>query len=156
MRRWVPALAVLILVLALADGVVHFALDIVLFRGNFFGALGPPPGAAPPGQGGPPQMPLPLNQLFVLNLVGYIVLAALFWFVGRGAGLWSRVVDAALIVYVVVTFVAWWQFGRPNPQNLGILSKTIEVLLLLAVIAYIALVGAPSVETRERVGAASG
>src|SRR5215470_8244938 len=89
-------LAIVITILALADGVLHFSLDYLLFRGNLIGRLGPPPGAAPPpgGGGGPPQFPLPLNQLFVLNLLGYIVLLLIFWFVAPHLGDWAWVVDA--------------------------------------------------------------
>lgn len=72
-------LAVLISLLALADGVLHLSLNFVLFRGNLFGSLGPPPGApAPPGGGGPPSFLVPLNQAFTLNLIGYVVLVLLF------------------------------------------------------------------------------
>src|SRR5512133_567043 len=85
--RWI--LPAIITVLALADGLVHLSLDFVLFRGNFFGPgrSGPPPGRlAPPPGGGPPQLPLPLNELFLLNFVGYVVLALLFWFAPRWLG----------------------------------------------------------------------
>jgi hypothetical protein len=43
-------LAPLIAVLALADGVLHLALDVVLFHGTFFGSgapAGSPPGVRP-------------------------------------------------------------------------------------------------------------
>jgi hypothetical protein len=130
-------LAVVITVLALADGLLHLSLDFILFRGNLFGRLGPPPGAPPPGGGDPPPLPLPLNQLFVLNLVGYVVLILAFWFGGRWLGRWRWLVDVAFILYVVVVFGAWLQFGRPNPMGLGLLSKAIEVVLVLALLAHL-------------------
>lgn len=84
-------LPVIISVLALADGLLHFMLDFVMFNGNLWGSgsqagppPGPPPGAAAgaggPPPGGPPglQLPLPNNELFVLNAIGYIVLVLVF------------------------------------------------------------------------------
>jgi hypothetical protein len=130
-------LAALITLLALADGLLHLSLDFVLFRGNVFGRLGPPPGAAPPPGPPPPQFPLPLNQLFVLNLVGYVVLLLAFWFGGRWLGRWQWLVDVALILYVAVVFVSWLQFGRPNPMGLGYLSKVIESVLVVALLVHI-------------------
>src|SRR5437588_13075309 len=100
--RFRGALAVIITLLALADGAVHLSLDFVLFRGNLFGALGPPPGApAPPlGAAGPPTFLLPLNQMFTLNLCGYVALLLTFWFIGRRLGSRPWLVDAVIILSV--------------------------------------------------------
>ena len=135
-------LPALIAVLAVADGAVHLYLDAVLFRGNFFGPLGPPPGAPSPPPGAPPPgppipLPLPLNQMFVANFVGYVVLIALMWFAFRSLGRWRWWIDVPLVVYTAVVFLAWWQFGRPNPMGLGVLSKTIEVVLVLTLLVHI-------------------
>jgi heme A synthase len=135
-------LPALISVLAIADGLLHLYLDAALFRGNFFGPLGPPPGAPVPPPGarppGPPiPLPLPLNQMFVANLVGYVVLIALMWLAFRSLGRWRWWIDVPLVVYTAVVFLAWWQFGRPNPMGLGVLSKTIEVVLVLALLVHI-------------------
>ena len=138
-------LRILIPVLTLADGALHLALDFVLFRGNLFGnpfAGGPPPGAPPPGTpprdgGGPPPLPLPLNQLFLLNFIGAMILAALFWFAPRWLGKKSWWVNIALIAYEATTFAGWWLLGAPNPLNLGYLSKSIEVVLIVALVAGI-------------------
>ena len=140
-------LPIIITVLALADGALHLSLDFVLFRGNLFGSGfsgGPPPGrppGAPPGGARPPagpgfQPPLPLNELFLLNLIGYVILVLLFWFGPRWLGKWRWVTDVALLVYVVVVFSAWWSFGRPNPMGLGYLSKAVEILLVIALISH--------------------
>jgi len=128
-----------ITILALIDGLLHFSLDYVLFRGNLFGSLGPPPGAPPPagGGGGPPQFPLPLNQLFVLNLCGYIVLLLIFWFVAPRLGSWAWLVDVAFILYVAVIFGGWLSIGGPNPRGLGYFSKTVETLLIIALLAHL-------------------
>jgi hypothetical protein len=128
----------LIALLALADGVLHLSLDFVLFQGNLFGTLGPPPGVAPPpGGGGPPPFPLPLNQLFVLNLVGYVALVLIFWFVAPRLGNRRWLADALLIVYVAVVFVGWLRIGGPNPRGLGYLSKGIEIVLVIALLVHL-------------------
>jgi hypothetical protein len=149
--RWIlPAIVTL---LALADGALHFALDYVLFHGNLFGALhfGPPPGpagAAPPPSP-PPQSPIlqsldiaritgiPLNRLFVLNAIGYVVLAIAFLLAPRLLGRWSWIVDLALVVYAAASIVGWLDVGSPNPNGLGYLSKVLEVLLIATLLAHI-------------------
>lgn len=141
-------LGILITILALADGILHFSLDYVLFRGNLFGRLGPPPGAPPPpsGGGGGPQFPLPLNQLFVLNLFGYVILLLLFWFVAPRLGSWAWLVDALFILFVALTFVGWLNAGAPNPRGLGYLSKALEFLLVVALLIHM---GTRMVRARE-------
>jgi hypothetical protein len=127
---------IVIAILALVDGVLHLALDQVLFRGNFgFFRLGEPRTGPPPGgpSGGPPpgprppDLPLPLNELFVLNFVGWVVLVAAFWLAPRA---WRWLVEAAMIVYTLAIIGGWMYIWSPNPMNLGYLSKTIEVALI--------------------------
>jgi hypothetical protein len=131
-------IAALITLLVLADGALHLSLDFVLFRGNLFGRFGPPPGAPapPPGAGGgPPEFLLPLNQMFVLNLVGYLVLLAVFWIVALKLPDWNWFADVLLVVYVAMVFYAWLRFGAPNPMGyLGYLSKGIEILLVVTLL----------------------
>ena len=137
-------LPALITVLALADGVLHLSLDFILFHGHLFGfgsPSGPPPGAAPraprPPTAGPPvRLPLPLNELFLLNFIGYVVLVLVFWFGPRLLGRWRWLADVALIVYAAAAFLAWLDMGRPNPMGLGYLSKGIEILLVIALVAH--------------------
>lgn len=113
-----------IVILAVADGLLHLALNFVLFRGNL---LGPLPFRSP--------FPLPLNQLFVLNFVGYIVLAAAFWVAPRSLGSRRWLVNVVLIVYTALSILGWMKIGMPNPQGLGYLSKGLEVALIVAVAA---------------------
>jgi hypothetical protein len=142
LRSWV--LPIVITALALIDGAIHLSLDIVLFRGNFFGRLGPPPGAGPNPQGPPPgappgppiPLPLPLNQMFLLNCIGYVLLVAVFWLVYRRLRRWPRWADVPLIVYVGAVFLGWVDFGMPNPQGLGYLSKGVEIVLMIALLAH--------------------
>ncbi len=129
-----------IALLALADGVIHLLLDFVLFGGR--GALpsgprpGLPPGGPPSGARGFPFI-LPLNQLFLLNFLGEVVLVLLFlaghrWFSKR-----RWLINVAMIVYAAATFGAWLLFGRPNPMGLGYLSKGIESVLIIALLVDI-------------------
>ena len=74
--------------------------------------------------------PLPLNQLFLLNAIGYVVLVAAFWLAPRVVGTWSWLVNAVLIVYSAASIGGWIMVGMPNPSGLGYLSKAIEVVLI--------------------------
>ena len=133
-------LAIFLTVLALADGILHLSLDFVLFRGNLFGPLGPPPGAAPPAGAAPPppqHLPVPLNQLFVLNFVGYLLLVLFFWFVAPRLSSLSWLGAALLIIWAAATFFGWVMYGAPNPRGLAYLSKGVEIVLVIALLAYL-------------------
>ena len=133
---------IVISVLALGDGTIHLLLDYVLFRPRPRPTGGGTAGPTP-GRGGPPPgairnpLILPLNQLFILNFAGEVVLVLLFWFSRRLLGARRWLVDVVMIVYAGATFVAWWMFGRPNPMGLGYLSKGIEIVLIIALIVDI-------------------
>lgn len=149
-------LPLIITVLALADGLLHFRLDYILFRGRLWGEPsfgGPPPGApprgtgapggsAPPRGGGPPSplplISLPLNELFLLNFIGFIVLAVIFWIVLRTRPAWIWVVDIVLILYTLASIIGWVRIGMPNPQGLGYLAKGLEIALIVALVAHLA------------------
>jgi hypothetical protein len=126
-----------IAILALADGIIHLSLDFILFRGNLIGPLLPPPGA--PARTGPPRVNpliLPLNQLFVLNLIGAVVLVVLFWFSDRWLGSRRWLMNVALMIYEAAALFAWLDIGRPNPMGLGYLSKGIEIVAIITLVAY--------------------
>jgi hypothetical protein len=120
-------LRIAIVVLALADGVLHLALNQVLFRGNFFGPL---PFPSP--------FPLPMNQLFTLNFVGYVVLALAFWLAPRFVGQRVWLLDVVMIGYTVLAIVGWVQIDMPNPMGLGYLSKALEIALIVALVVHAA------------------
>ncbi len=132
----------IIALLALADGVLHFSLDLILFRGNFIGSpfrSGPPSGAPAPGRGGAPgagpfPLPLPLNELFLLNFIGAVVLVLLFWFGRERLGVKRWWVNVIMVAYAAATFGGWLLVGRPNPMGLGYLSKGIEIALIVALV----------------------
>jgi hypothetical protein len=139
-------LPIIITILALADGVLHFGLDFILFRGNIIGGFGPRPGAGsgtaprpatPPPGPRPPQLPVSLNELFLLSLVGYVVLLALFWLAPRWLGRWSWLVDVAMIAYAGLIFAGWLLFGHPNPMGLGYLARGVELLLAVTLVIHI-------------------
>ena len=125
-----------IALLALADGTIHLALDFVLFRGNLIGSPFPSGGGAPSSGSRSGLSALPLNELFLLNFIGAVVLVVLFWFANRWLGARRWLMNIVLIAYEVTTFVAWVLFGRPNPMGLGYLSKSIEVVLVVILVAY--------------------
>ncbi len=113
------ALEALIALLMFADGLIHLALDIVVFSFDF-------------SRGGP------LPYLFLLNFFAYMGLAALFLVSRRALAARRRVIDLVIAAFALVTFVAWWYFtgGRGNPMNLGYTSKTIEVVLFVLVLVH--------------------
>ena len=95
-------LSALVALLALAVGALHFALDFVLFRGNFFGLPAPPAGAPRPS---PPPGPPPgfiatligprLPQLFLANFILYVLLAIAFLAVSRARTNRAAICDRA-------------------------------------------------------------
>ncbi len=132
-------LRIVIVVLALADGVLHLLLDFVLFGPR----NGPPAGSRPTPPPGSPRpgprlaLPLPLNVLFLLNFIGEVVLVLLFWFGPRWLGRRRWLINVVMIIYAATTFIAWVMFGAPNPMGLGYLSKGIEIALIIALLVDI-------------------
>ncbi len=130
-----------IVILAVADGVLHFALDFILFRGRLIGNPfnGPPPGAPPGAPAGPPPSPLilPLNELFLLNFIGWVVLAVLFWLSPRLLGARRWLVDVAMMLYAAATIGGWVLYGMPNPRGLGYTAKGLEVVIIVALAVHV-------------------
>jgi hypothetical protein len=130
-------------VFALADGVIHLALDFILFHGiligNAFPAARPGGGVRRPGVPPGPriQFPLPLNEMFLLNFIGSVILVWLLLSSGRWPQARRVLLDVVIIGYEAFTFVCWWLVGRPNPMELGYLSKGVEIVVIVAVIAHI-------------------
>lgn len=120
MTKVLPAL---VAVLALAVGSLHLSLDFVLFRGNLFGF----PGSR--GPGGPFGLGLP--QLFLANFVVFLLLTIVFLGLSRAPAIARAGVDLLLILVAVATLVAWNNFGRPNPNGLGMLALILELALIV-------------------------
>jgi len=145
---WLTALA--ISALTLADGALHLRLDYLLFGGTLWGKAspgggghppGPPPGASgpppgggpPPGHGGGNPFPLPLNEMFFLNFLAALGLVLAFWIAWRWLPRWRWLVDLGLVAFAAFSIWGWWDVGKPNPQNLGHISKALEIVLIAAV-----------------------
>jgi hypothetical protein len=109
-------LAWAIALVALADGLLHFTLDFVFFRGNFFRN--------------------DLSTLFLLNFIGYVALAAAVLFGHRWLGQRAWLPDAAVLVYALVSIGVWVQRGSPAAGGWGYPSKALEVVLILLVLAH--------------------
>lgn len=138
----------LIALLALAIGILHFALDFVLFGGRF--VAGRPPAGAPPRppSGNPPPGPPGLGrligphlpELFVANLVVFVILAIVFVAVSRARPPVRLIVDGLLILATAATLVGWNGIGRPNPRGLGRWAITLEFALIAAALVHAAIV----------------
>jgi hypothetical protein len=130
-------LGVLIVVLALVDGLVHLSIDA--FVTHSFAARY-------------------TNVLFLLNFLGYVVLVVAFVWAQRGSPSVRRLVDAVLIVYPLAALVAWEVItaGRGNPRLAGVplglaqISKPAEILLALAALAHVVSVGQGASPSWER------
>lgn len=140
-------LAAIVVLLTLTVGILHFALDFVLFRGNLWGRLGPPPGAQtaprpspPPNAPRPPAVPLglQLNQLFVINLALFALLAILFVALLRARPAFRLGTDVLIVLATLGTLYGWNSFGKPNPQGLGTWAVSIEVALVVLAISHAA------------------
>jgi hypothetical protein len=120
-NRW---LSIAIVVLAIVDALVHGYLGTRFPNGL-------------------------LGTLFILNVVGYVVLVLAFWQGEHATLALRRLVDGALVVYPLVTLVAWLYFtrGRANPMNLADISKPAEVLLAVTALLHLRRLG---VERRVR------
>jgi hypothetical protein len=145
-------LSAIVALLALAVGILHFALDFVLFRGNIFGRLGPAPGAPrpsgapsgpPAGAPRPPSFPfgLQLPQVFLANLILFVVLVIAFLLVLRGRPSLASIVDLLLVLAALATLYGWNSFNRPNPQGLGIWAVGLEIALIVFALAHAVVMG---------------
>src|SRR5262249_43026751 len=106
----------------------------------------PRPQGPPPGGGPLVRLPLPLNQLFIINFAGFVLLVLLFWFGPRLVGLNRRLVDALIALWAIGTALGWADIGRPNPMGLGLIARGIEVVLLIALIVHASTQTSPSRE----------
>jgi hypothetical protein len=71
-----------------------------------------------------------LHPLFVLNGLGYLGLLAALWF-RIPAGM-DRLVHYAFMAYTAVTIGAWFVMDGNFGSILGVSTKAVEVLLILA------------------------
>jgi hypothetical protein len=127
-------LSLLITALALIDGYIHLRLSGLLFGGPSDGS---PALGSLPTVDAMAELPLPLNQLLLMNGIGFLVLTVLLWL---GPAIFGRrrwLIDLVLIGYAAVNMVGWYFVGMPNPMNLGYISKAVEIVLVLALLLHI-------------------
>jgi hypothetical protein len=119
----VRTLSIVIVVLALIDGLVHLSLNLFVTHGIV---------TRPP-----------ISVLFFLNFLGYLALIVAFLYVQQSSLSLRRLVDVVLIVYPLVTLVAWIYFtrGRGNPFGLAEISKPAEVILAVATVLHLVRLG---------------
>jgi hypothetical protein len=87
---------------------------------------------------------LQLNQVFLANLIVFAVLAIAMLAVIRARPALPAAVDVLLIVAALYTLYGWNNLRRPNPQGLGTIAVTLElVLIVLAVVHIVVLVSRP-------------
>jgi hypothetical protein len=118
MRYLVP----LIIVLALIDGALHFAIDA--FVNKTFTNL-------------------PYGPLFVALPIGYLILIALLLRTRDASAATERLVLVAFAIYAVIPLVGYFYLtgGRYNPFQLATIAKPVEVVLIGACLVSIALLG---------------
>lgn len=116
-------LGVVIVVLAVVDGLIHLGLNIFVVHGIT-------------------NRP-PVSDLFFLNFLGYMVLAGAFLVLRSGSLSNRRLIDIVLIVYPLLALAAWIYFtkGRGNPFGLADISKPAEVILALAALVHLTQLG---------------
>jgi hypothetical protein len=97
-----------------------------------------PVGAPPLPAGGHSTMmalPLPLPELFLLNFVGYIVLAAVYFlpilFQFQPLLRYQRVIRWLLIIYTAVTVILWFVITQGHYNPFAYADKPIEVALII-------------------------
>ena len=163
-RRLKP-LQISIIVLAVASGLVHLyrGVSMLLLFNSFAGrANGAPPlRQRPPGTGGtfqgrPPgggfsimsMLPVPLPYLFILNFVGYMVLAIALYLPAFAR--YRSILRWMLIAYAIVTIIMWALITMARPEVLGYSDKVVE----LSLIALLLIDGWQS-SRREKVATAS-
>ena len=115
-------LSVVMIVLALVDGALHFAIDA--FVNKTFTNL-------------------PYGPLFVALPLGYLVLIGLLLWSRSASAATQRLVAAAFAIYAAIPFAGYFYLtgGRYNPFQLATIAKPIEILLILAALWTIVLLG---------------
>jgi hypothetical protein len=129
--RYMPAVMI---VLALLDAGVHFSIDA--FVNKTFTNL-------------------PYGPLFVALPIGYLILIALLLWTRSASPATRRLIAGAFAVYSLIPLVAYFYLtgGRYNPFQLATIAKSIEVVLIVASLLYVASIGRQP--TTERLAAQS-
>jgi hypothetical protein len=127
-------LQIAILALAIITALVHLDRGITtsaMMAHPFPHAGGRPAGPPPGAQAGlipSILMVIPLPILFYLNFVGYIVLAAALYLPPLLR--YQRIIRWVLIVFAIVTIIAWFLVTGGRPNVLAYIDKPIEIALV--------------------------
>jgi hypothetical protein len=116
-----------IIVLALAIGSLHLALDAILFHFHLS------PFATFNGRS--VFMPLPI--LFILNFAGFVGLTVLYVMATFVRPNLVRLIDFLLLLMTLATLFGWNRFGRPNPRGLGTVAVTLEIVLTIVIVLHL-------------------
>lgn len=129
-------LQIAIIVLAAVTGLLHLYLGIP--RGSM---MSHPRGGGGHMMGGSPIMkmlPLPLPTLFILNCIGYIVLAVAVYLPAlpqfQSFLRYQRVIRWILIVYTAITVVLWFLITGGHYNLSAYIDKPIEVALIVLLV----------------------
>jgi hypothetical protein len=131
---YIGPLQIAILVLAVATALVHLDRGITTsaMMAHPLPHTGVRPAGPPPGSGGlmfSIMRIIPLSTLFYLNFVGYIVLAAALYLPPLLR--YQRIIRWLLIIFAIVTIIAWFAFTGGRPNVLALIDKPIEVALVV-------------------------
>jgi hypothetical protein len=125
-----------IIALAVVSGLVHLYRAILMFGLMGGGRMGRPPGGPgggrPPGGGGPSLMsmlPVPLPVLFLLNFVGYIVLAIALYLPALQR--YQQIIRWVLIVYTAITVILWFLITGGHFDIVSYGDKIVEIALIV-------------------------
>jgi hypothetical protein len=73
----------------------------------------------------------PLNPLFLLNGIGYLVLIVALYFISQLAGQRS-LIRWVLLAFTAITFVLYFAFNWPDIWGaIGLIDKAIELILII-------------------------
>jgi len=129
-------LQISIIVLAVVTGLVHLYRGLTIMlrvggaAGRRSGSLAGRSGGPPPG-GGPSIMallPLPLQDLFILNFIGYVVLAIALYLPPLQR--YQQVIRWILIAYAAITIILWFLITMARPDVFAYIDKPIELALI--------------------------
>jgi hypothetical protein len=135
----IGTLQIVIIVLVVITALVHLQKGI-----GFLGG-GPPGGARPAGQAGPPpgggpgggqggfnimaMLPIPLPYLFLLNGIGYLVLVTALYLPQLRQ--YQPIVRWLLIIFATVTVIMYFAISGFRINPIGYLTKAVEIALII-------------------------
>ncbi|GAB4480394.1 MAG: hypothetical protein Kow0088_21970 [Anaerolineales bacterium] len=75
------------------------------------------------------------DTLFILNGLGYLAFLAAYFAPLELARQNHRLVKLGFVAYTVITILAWVAIGTNPPTTLGLITKIIEVLLVVCLLS---------------------